>query len=422
MSAQQNSSIRTPTQGAAPKEASSGAGREVQLKRAVRETEGYAAQSALLSPVQMFSPFGGLGGWGKKTEGEGTKTDAPAAKLEAGAAAKVEDASPAGPPPALPDEFGQESVLRTWIAQFNEHLSSCATPVKAKKGEPAPAKGAMENKKLDQIIALGWGNANGLDYDMLAAKAQEAEAANGAAPSGPLLTSKILAMISNARVLRGVFDAAYRAKCLQFSQKMVESMGAKRADGSKDQEKRSGAKGPLTAEHRGKSMKELPKNLPAGYQMCIVSKPEWGFTEVGNHWFISAGNGYYLDNTGGVLNGPQMTANLVNTTGDQWASRVIEPEQNSIRTKMGARFVKEHPDFQKYHGQSRAAHEKKKTVKVKENGKRVEKDNEAYRPETEAETVGKQKIKDFVVATADYHPRVWLIEPTTKADAPAKGT
>ncbi len=59
---------------------------------------------------------------------------------------------------------------------------------------------------------------------------------------------------------------------------------------------------------------------------------------------------------------------------------------------------------------------------MKENGKRVEKDDEAYRPETEAETVGKQKIKDFVVATADYHPRVWLIEPTTKADAPAKGT
>lgn len=421
MSAQQSSSVRTPAQGAAPKEAPA-AGREVQLKRTVRETEGYAAQSALLSPVQMFAPFGGIGGWGGKAEGGGAKANStPASKNEQGAAAK-DDASPAGPPPALPDEFGQESVLRTWIAQFNEHLKSCVTPVKAKKGEPAPAKGATENKKLTEIIALGWGNANGLDYDMLAAKAREAEVAKGGAPTGPVLTSKILAMVSNARVLRGVFDAKYSAKCLQFSVKMVESMGAKRADGSKDQEKRGGAKGPLTAAHRFKSMRELPPDLPAGYQMCIVSMPEWGFTEVGNHWFISAGGGYYLDNTGGVLNGPQMTANLVNTTGDQWASRVIEPDQKGIRAAMGDRFVKKHEEFRKYYGKARAAHEKKEKIKVKENGKRVEKDNEAYRPATEAETVGKQKIKDFVIATKEYHPRVWLIEPTTKADAPAKGT
>jgi hypothetical protein len=398
---------RSPSSTSDPRLASSsvraGHGTNVQLKRALRETSGFAAQSELLSPVQMLPAFGlmsglraGVAGGAGAGQGEATErgeqdtakeNTQDAASDKVAEAARPEDAGAAAATPDMPRDFGQESVLATWIGEFNKSLAK-----RVVRGK---------NPKLDQLKRRGWADDNGLSLDLLkeAAKTWEApgrkkaktngqDAGEQAAPA-PVTTAKVLAMLASVpSLLNKVISADYPAKCLQFSEKMMVEIGAKRADGSdRDREKRSARAGPLTARYRGKPTKELPKDLPPGYQICVLSRPDWQFTEVGNHWFISAGDGLYLDNHG-VHTGGGITSLLIGTTGDQWASRVVD-NNSGLRKRMGEKFVQENPRFRQY-------------------------EKVAGEPEEQQARVA---IKAFVKATPAYHPQIWVVEPTKSNEA-----
>ena len=300
-----------------------------------------------------------------------TDTAKDAAETKVEAAKEVPDAK--APVPPMPDDFGSESVLRTWIGEFNKSLMN----------RPA--------KRLADLKAKGLADDNGLSYELLAAAAAKEPVKKGTGAPEPIANARILEMMAKnaGRLLFNVITPDYQGKCMQFTQQMLEEMGARRADKSDgDQEKRRAAMGPLTAKYRGEPVAALKNEVPAGVQICVTSMPEWGFTEVGNHWFISAGDGYYLDNTMGVTNGAGMTASLIKTTGNQWAARVLGKGLQGLREKMQIRFTDTNPDFKKY---------------VAAAG-------------TELETEGSQKIKDFVTGRKEYHPKIWLVEPTTKVD------
>jgi hypothetical protein len=288
-------------------------------------------------------------------------------------------------------------------------------------------KAASKKKFVDRLKARSWGDESGMKYELLAAAAakepvpaQPGKTSGPAAPApgeaavlpGPVLNARILGMLSedHGALLGGI--QGYTGKCLQFSAKLMKELGAKRADGTgSEDEKRLSPKGPLTALYRGKRLKEVPKELPAGYQICLVSRPEWGFTEVGNHWFVSAGEGYYLDDVMGVTNAAQMEGSLLKTTADQWAQRVVgKSKPNSLREKMGERFAEAHPSVKQYQGVGRSAHETKKTLA---NGQA----NPELKEPDAAETAGGAAVKTIVNGQPGvYAPRVWVVEPTKKAD------
>ena len=395
----QQSASRSPT--------TSSAARHVQLKKSVRGAEGYEAQAALLSPVQMLfglPAMGWFGAGGTKKDGEGRQppaADKRAAPSEQGLADAAADDGAAVP--EMPREFGSESVLRVWIGEFNKSL--------AKRGQ----------SKLDALIAKGWADANGLSYELLAAAAaKEPEDADPAqkdpaagqqgAPSGPLLNVRILKMLSRGNgALFNVITPDYAGKCMQFSEKLMKEMGAKRADGTTNEKRDANGKvTALTATCRGKRIKELPKDLPAGYQICVTSRPDWGFTEVGNHWFISAGGGYYLDNVMGVTNGQQLEDSLIKATGDQWGRRVVDKGLSGLRAKMGQQFTDANPSFREYKDSGRAKAEQDKKVKGAANPE--------YKDASAKETEGLAAVKQFVIANRGvYAPKIWIVEPTTKA-------
>ena len=424
--AREGASKRPPT--SAP---TAGSNQQLQLKQSVRAAQGFEAQSALLEPVQMFGGgfFGGFGAGldKKKTDGatgpvgaadktalDGDSKQGAEAKKDGPATAATQDAAaskkdePAGPLPDMPRDFGAAGVLRTWIGEFNKSLMK----------RVAAGKVSLLKKLKDK----GWADDNGLSYELLAAaaaqepttapsgkKADGNEVPQGEAPA-PVTNARILAMMAkNNAILNKVITPEYQGLCMQFSEKMLKEMGAKRVDGTTN-EKRSGAKGPLTALYRDKPIKELPKELPAGYQICATSRPDWGFTEVGNHWFISAGEGFYIDNTGGVHTGQGMTDYLIGTTADQWGSRVVDQKQNSLRTQMGAKFVGANPDFAAYSAVGRTAAEKK--------AKKGNAPNPERKDASATETEGLAKIKAFVKSKAStYAPRIWIVEPTTKVES-----
>ncbi len=349
---------------------------------------------------------------GEKKAGAGNEKKADAGGEKKADAEQV-DAATSGnadaPVPEMPKEFGAESVLRTWIGQFNVSLMKRVASGK--------------KKPLEKLKQKGWADDNGLSYELLAvAAAKEPVKASGnkgePAPTqqegplpAPVLNARILEMMAKGNgLLFKVITPDYAGKCMQFSQKILKEMGARRADKSDgNQEKRSVTKlGPQTAAHRFKQVKELPATLPPGYQICVTSKPEWGFTEVGNHWFVSAGDGFYFDNVMGVSSGARLTQSLIGTTGDQWASRVIDKDLTGLRAQMGEKFTKAHPEFEKYQEAGRTAGEKKE-----KKGKNA---NPDYKAEGALEAEGRTKIKAFVKGNADYHPRIWLVEPTTRAE------
>lgn len=393
------------------------------LKRSVRATEGYDAQAALLAPGAFWQRgFGIFGTADAKKGGGGSKADEQ--KVDAndkdadrrdqrregpaheGAAAK--EANPL--PPDLPRDFGSESVLRTWIGLFNNSIMGMKPTARA--------------KWVDKLKKRGWGDDSGLNYELLAQAAAKEPApapkrgAKTAPPPqeaqvavpGPVSNARILAMLSkgNQGLLNGI--EGYSALCLQFSVKMMEEIGAKRADGSDAMgEKRGSPKGSLTPLYRGKPLTALPKNLPAGFQICVVSRPEWGFTEVGNHWFISAGDGFYLDNVMGVTTASQMVASLKRTTAAQWLSRVIDPVQkNELRNAMGEKFAKTH-GLERFRKKGRKANEKKEKL-----GKAA---NPDYKAASQDELAGVAAVQAVLASNEDtYRPRIWVVEPTTRAD------
>ena len=373
-------------------------GEGARLRQAARHTDGFDAQEALFQPPSAPT---------KRSNG----TEAPDA-----AVSNV-------PEPDLPRDFTNEGVLGTWIAQFNESLAKQTD----KKGR---------NPKLTKLKGLGWADANGLNLDLLKAaaasweprqtrarkkpKGGESDGADKGAPP-PATTAKVLAMLAESNaVLRKVIDKDYPGKCLEFSEKMLVELGAKRADGSTDREKKTAKAGPLTAQYRGKNVKDLPRDLPPGYQIGITSMPEWGFTEVGNHWFVSAGDGFYADNTGGIFTGAGMTANLRKAAAEQWAARVVDKDFGGtyakIRAEMGTKFVAANPQFREYSKSGRTLVEKQKELKVKRDGKQVREANPDHKDTTALEAEGFAAIKAFVLGNATYHPRIWLVEPTTKVD------
>ncbi len=397
-------------------------GRQTQLKRDVRATEGYAAQSAMMQPpVQMM--MGGLAGLAWLGGGGGGKKLGAGAKPLADAAAKTDAAPPTNQAPAtmtdeatnerseatqvapvtMPTDFSQEGVLRTWIGELNVALA-----------RRIAAKGNAGEKKLKALVDEGWADNNGMSYELLAAKAATLNVGAGQPEQGEanapasVTTAQILALLAKKNtLLLGIIMPDYANKCMQFSEKLMGNMGAKRVDGTTS-EKRSGAKGPLTATYRNRPLKDLPATLPAGYQICILSRPDWEFTEVGNHWFISAGNGYYLDNVMGITNAAGMIGSLIKATGDQWASRVFDTDTKGLRKEMATKFTDANPTFKRYLGQGRSAKEQKGKAET----------NPDFKAASPLEAEGRAAIKQFVKANADYHPKIWLVEPTTKADAP----
>jgi|GEM_PF-1551940 len=444
----------------APKEGRAGG----RLRQTARTTEGFEAQDALFRPPKAETT--------RKTRGpEKDETTTPRAGSDTevlsreqvevdGAAAEMsvapeaeqgEGMSPAGAPvkqagagpavggeqvlapaapeaqgapvvePVMPNDFTNEGVLSTWVTQFN--LALMKQTVKGK------------NPKLAKLKGMGWADASGLNLEMLKAaaaswepKAPKKKKASKDAPvpevaATPVTTAKVLGMLAASNgIFRGVIGKDYAGKCLQFSDKMVKEMGAQRADGSDSMGEKRGTKaGALSGKYRGKHLKELPNDLPAGYQICIVSMPEWGFTEVGNHWFISAGDGFYVDNTGGVFTGAAMTSNLRNTTAEQWAGRVVDKEFGShkkIRAEMGETFLRANDGFRRFSKNGRTLNEKKKTVGGKNNSPAEM--NPGYKNASALETEGFNAIKSFVLGNATYHPRIWLVEPTTKVGGGGK--
>lgn len=414
--AKRKAEAKSAPAGTSPPEAEH-AGEGASLRSAARSTEGFEAQEALFRPLRS-----------NESGDRGLRPAVPTSK-EGGAGARTRDqaAPPPGrdvPEPELPRDFTSEGVLVTWIAQFNQALARRADR-------------AGRNPKLARLVAMGWADGKGLSLDLLrtAAASWKPKAARkgkaSTSDSGPqskasappaVTTARVLGMLAESNgVLRGVIDKDYPGKCLQFSEKMLVELGAKRADGSTDREKKTAKEGPLTARYRGKNVKDLPMDLPAGYQICIVSMPEWGFTEVGNHWFVSAGDGFFADNTGGIFTGAGMTSNLRKAAAEQWAARVVDKDfaggYAKIRAAMAKKFVENNPQFGKYAKSGRTIDQKQSEVKVKRDGKTVRETNPNHKSTTALEAEGRAAIKAFVLGNATYHPRIWVVEPTTRAQS-----
>lgn len=310
-----------------------------------------------------------------------------------------------GTPPELPANFSVESVLRTWIAEFNKSL------LKRHESESARRKTA---KALRDLKELGWADDGGLSYDLLAEAASKEPPLT---PGGPrahpqakepdsMRNIAIVKMMASRKgtPLNKLIELDYAGKCLQFSAKMMKEMGAKRADGSgaRDEKKGDRAKiGAATAKYRGWRLEELGDALPAGYQICVTSKPEWGFTEVGNHWFISAGGGLYLDNAMGVVDAAGLTRSLKGTTAAQWASRVLEDPAlgggySTIRENVAKLFIASNHQFRPH-------------LDLRPKQKSV--------PDPTKIEAARRQIVAFVNSKPEYLPKVWLVEPTSKVDS-----
>jgi len=308
--------------------------------------------------------------------------------------------------PPLPTELGQEAVLAAWIARFNQSLMNSA----------------RKRQVVRQITAKGWGDASGLSLVRLktavvtwqsAATDQPAAAAAGqnTAPPAPVTTSRILGMLAEGKstLLNVVTDANYHNKCLQFSRDLLKDLGAKRADGSDSMDEKTEThattpaqkdaltqSSPLTAQFRNHPLAELGNQIPAGYQISVTSMPDWGFTEVGNHWFMSAGDGMYLDGVNGVSDGAALVGSLKSTTGDQWASRVVDSNLSGVRARMKKKFIGAFGRYAKYRGAS--AEGPANDAEFADANDRIQK--------------GKAAISGFVRGNADLLPRVWTVEPT----------
>jgi len=83
---------------------------------------------------------------------------------------------------------------------------------------------------------------------------------------------------------------------------------------------------------------------------------------------------------------------------------------------MGTKFVAANPQFREYSKSGRTLVEKQKELKVKRDGKQVREANPDHKDTTALEAEGFAAIKAFVLGNATYHPRIWLVEPTTKVD------
>jgi hypothetical protein len=343
---------------------------------------------------------------------EGKAVGGPTNEVGGSQGAMVDVASPVaenrdeeGAPPELPANFSVETVLRAWIAEFNKSL------LKQRKPGAAQRKTA---KALRDLKELGWADDGGLSYDRLAEAASKEPPLTPAGPKAypqskqpdSMRNIAIVKMMASKKgtPLNKVIELDYVGKCLQFSEQMMRGMGAKRADGSgaRDEKKGDRAKvGAATAKYRSWRIEELGDALPAGYQICVTSKPEWGFTEVGNHWFVSAGGGLYLDNAMGVVDAAGLTRSLKDTTAKQWASRVLEDPAlgggySTIRGKVAELFIAANPQF------------------------RSDKDlrpSPTYTPDPAKIDAARSEIVAFVKSKPEYLPKVWLVEPTSKVES-----
>ena len=396
-----------------------------------------ADQSSMLDPTQSCAETGApftqtpeptSAGGAPAGQGQQTSTTTTANTVQTPTHA---NAAPAGGSseivvPPMPQVFDQESVLATWVALFNISLKN--SPLKA--------------RKLRKLTEVAWADDSGLSLAKLKAAAavwqppeggtQNAGAgggdAGGLGPAAPetAITRILMMMASSNGLFKNVFDTGYYKRCLQFSVKFMKDLGAKRADGSdSDSEKRSqsapNAVGPMTAAFRGRWLHELPATLPAGYQICIVSRPDWGFTEVGNHWFLSAGGGYFLDGTSGVFDAAGMTQNLLPATCAQWGRRVMDLDKKRIRSEMAQRFLaetKDDKDFEIFKDVGRHDKEKDETIKTKVDGRWTEVANPDFLPPSQKEAEGKAAIEGYVRRNLEYHPKIWLVEPPAHVTPP----
>lgn len=289
---------------------------------------------------------------------------------------------------AMPDVFGSEVVLEAWVANLNRALRE-----------------SKNRGKLATFKARGWANDEGLQVELLkdaaarwesraeakAKRKKKGKAAEAAvAPPPTDLMARVFQMMTEVGGLRGLLTDGYRGKCWQFSNKMVGDLGAERTDGKTRSEHRD-----VGMDHlRGKRITELPSDLPAGYQIGVTSRPEWPFSEVGNHWFVSLGKGFFADQTVGITDGAGMTSNLKRTTAEQWAGRVLGPHRarKADRAAAQARFLAENPQFESY----------------RDLGK-----NGADPARVEA---ARAEIIAFVKGRWDrYQPRIWAVARTQKA-------
>lgn len=55
---------------------------------------------------------------------------------------------------------------------------------------------------------------------------------------------------------------------------------------------------------------------------------------------------------------------------------------------------------------------------MKRDGKTVREANPNHKSTTALEAEGRAAIKAFVLGSSTYHPRIWVVEPTTKAQGP----
>jgi hypothetical protein len=428
------------------------------LRDAVRGTDGYAAQSALLAPQPVqrrarggpasASPAAQPAGQSDIMSG----AEDPQMSLEdparlTDASPQAQEAAPPQPePPPIPEAaFEQEGVLKAWIRLFNASLLGQA---KKTYGTKKRATTTKKHDKIQSIIAKGWGTDTGLDFDLLKAKAAE----DSKVPLDSVTAAHVLKMLSKngGAVFNDVIKKDYVGQCLQFSQTMMDEMGAKRADGTKSDSSKGDRKpDALTAAYRGKNIWELPIGLPPGCQIAVTSRPDWGFTEVGNHWFMSGGGGIFLDNTGGVFTGQKLSDWLCGTMATQWADRLTGPK-NAKELKLAKQFVEAEqgplgPDVEvvkKLCGLSElkraqadvakvdkdlgklsnnSKYDKKRTRLTEQqtslNGKIRDLDTQDLAVSEAERTRVFSKVKDHAGNTRKelYRPKIWLVEPTSKS-------
>jgi hypothetical protein len=115
-----------------------------------------------------------------------------------------------------------------------------------------------------------------------------------------------------------------------------------------------------------------------------------------------------------------MTSNLRNAAAEQWAGRVVDKDFGGgyakIRAEMGVKFVEANPQFARYAKSGRTLVEKQQEIKVKRDGKTVREANPDFKEKGALEAEGFAAIKAFVIGNEHYHPRVWVVEPTAKAE------
>lgn len=324
----------------------------------------------------------------RREDGAPVREEAEPAREPAAATQGEEtEASTSEAPASMPDVFGSEVVLETWVANLNRALRE-----------------SKNRGKLATFKARGWANDEGLQVELLKdaaarwesraekkarRKKKGKEAEVEAAPPSDLM-ARVFQMMTEVGGLRGLLTDGYRGKCWQFSNKMVGDLGAERSDGKTRSEHRDVAMDHL----RGKRIAELPADLPAGYQIGVTSRPEWPFSEVGNHWFVSLGKGFFADQTVGITDGAGMTANLKRTTAEQWAGRVLGPHRARKADRVAAqgRFLAENPRFEAYRDLGKSG------------------------ADPAAVEAARAEIIAFVKARWDrYQPRIWAVARTQKA-------